>query len=318
MCNAELAMDEILPYTRMSVLEHLPSPPPYVSIHTRTDVEQIRHALPHYLHGSAGVVALIQAFLGTGSKWVCVCANVAAMQIHRHRDAYFLYAVFSRRLALPRTVPELLQHASVPGRPLASGAGPTYVDTAARCLPLGRPGVFFTRTGHMGTSAELAGVCRLVRCPGHMVHTRPELPSTGRHLVVTGEHTPSAWPAHVCVRSPSTLSQADRDTHWESVVFFHVPGAGTTQYRSFPDARHLSGCINAVWADVHHCLPHRSRTLICTRESLSEACLLTYLHVLGVCFHGKNVLPRQFVTPLFLLVRVLETLFLNGVLLPHC
>jgi hypothetical protein len=303
-------MDEILPYTMMSIREHIPTPPHYATIHTRTDVEHIRHCLPSYLQGTHGIVMRIQEFLGYGFKWVCIHANLAAMHTHRHRDAYFVYSVFSRRLALPQTVSDLVRgtHACAHGYLRMH----TYVDTAARCLPLGRPGLFYTRTGHMGTSKELAAVCRLVRCPGRVVAGHHQFSRTGRHLVVTSEHCPSVWPAHVCVRTASTLGPDEYATHWDTVVLFHLPGADTTQYGTFPDARHLSGCIDTVWADVHHSLPHRSHTVICTGEVLSEARLLTYLHVLGVCYHGILLVPRQFVLGTFLLIRVTETLLLNG------
>ena len=305
-------MKELLPYTMLVEHDYVPRPPYYARVHTRSDLEQIRQCVPVYLQGMSGVILLIRDFIGVGYKWICVHANLDEMYANRHRDLYFLYAVLSRRLALPRTLDELLRlHHNYPVKP---HGGPTFVDAASTCLPLGHAGLMYTRTGHMGTSTDLRALCRLVTCHGQVTRVPPDVPGVGRHLVIQMDRETSRWPPHVCVRHPDTLSAQHGETHWDTVTLFHLPGADDVQLRAFPDDRQLSGRIHTIWTHVTQCLPHRSHTIICSDEHLSEARMMTYLHALRVQYNGCVLVPPRFVIPVHTVIRTTETLLLHGVL----
>ena len=285
--------------------------PAYARTSERDVTAQVLHTLPLYLHGSREIIHLIVQFLGDGFKWVSVRANLEELYTNRVRDTYFIYTVFSLLLPTERTIQGMLD--THRGHVFPRRDAPEYTDTCTQPLPVKDTTFHFTRMGHIGTLEHLATVRRTVVCHGHLSNDSRNV-FMGACLVIT-TNPRSDWPANCVVRTVAELTRADFSRLWQSVVLDEILDEDRLDPVAFPDGRHLSGCIEDVWVRLRDLVHGDCRVIIQTRARLTLGRLLSYLYIMRVEFGATLLIPqRHFTVATSVLVRVTETLLLNGVL----
>ena len=190
-------------------------------------------------------------------------------------------------------------------------------------LPLGQCGLYYTRTGHLGTEEELAHLIRTVSCMGYVTPIRPVLSTTGKHVYVTrrtdhwkdvvGTHTDTVQVVHV-----DTIHHLDPGIQWDSVVLDldTIRPSKTSMYCTFPDYRHLSGSICPEWVRIHDTfLLHTTMTIIYTEVPPSSTLdILEYMFLLQTKYMGKRFVGDIFTCGRSSFMRLAETMLLAGML----
>ena len=325
------SINTLIPYTMFPIESSVPRGPTSVQVQTRSGAEHVRTLLPLFLQGSSGVIQLIASFIGQGVKWVQVTGNLS--QIYAQRDAYlyFIYWVFSHRLPIPSTLTNLRKAhvsagavASHSRRPAGAcaRANACVVDTGSRMLPLvgGDAGaLFFTRTGHLGTSHELSHYTRLLTCRGYVTPWKPVIPCTGRHLVVT--HRVAYWKQHdgagcdsnTVVCPTDYLSLLDPTTQWDSVILDHLRPATKSTCWHYPDSRHLSGTISPDWIQVNAVTRCRKQTVVFRTLPCSDLDLVDDMYLLQATYRGERFIVPDYTRERVMVVRVAETMLLEKI-----
>jgi hypothetical protein len=301
--------DEFLPFTMMDVTKFIPRPPIYAAIQVRSVDEHVHHCLPRFLQGTTGVVHLIASFVGYGYKWTRVVGNWRSAYANRHKDLYFLFSVLSQRLPLPTSMGALRCFQPVPPRHRE------YIDLGSRLLPLGSSGLYYTRTGHLGTPSDLKHLIRIVQCNGYVTSQRPTMSNIGRHVVVT-QRKVSGFPSSIRVISMDRLhdlSQEDQETAWDTVVLDHLQPTQLSEYAAFPDDRHLSGSIASSWVLLDRMFSRRKTTIVWTGLPVCERSLLDYMYLLRITYRKERFIRARYIRDCMALCRVAETMLVTGI-----
>jgi hypothetical protein len=312
----------ILPFTMMLPLEtSIPKAiPHYATIQIRSTSDHVRAVVPTYLQGTDGIIRSIASFIGTKYKWVRVLGDIDQVYLNRNKDLYFLFWICSHRLPIPKSFNDLRS----PGYQWChSGVGRRThcVDTGSQMLPIGQSGLYYTRTGHLGTTEELSRLIRTVSCKGFVTLVQPVLPTIGNHVIIT--RRPRYWAdtsytgrvVHV-----DTVPQLDPGIiHWDSVVLdldSIRPSPSCCSVLYFPDHRHVSGSIDAEWVRIHTTLLQRTTmTIVYTEVPPSSTLhLLEYMFLLQTMYRGERFIGADFTQERHSVMRVAETMLLAGMI----
>ena len=297
---------ELLPWTMMTTTSFLPRPPSYAVVQEHSLQEHLLTIVPASLQGTQGVLDLIATFVGVGYRWCRVLGQWKDAYVNRDRDLYFLFSILSRRLPLPTSMEELrCSHRDPPSHQ-------TLIEAGTRFLPLDSSGLYYTRTGHLGTLTDLQRLTRVVRCGGYVTRRQPTLPAMGHHAIIT---TRPQWsyPSSVVRIHPDQLPYVDQDRAWDTVILDHLQPTPASVCVSYPDARHVSGHIAPLWVRIEQVFGRRKQTIIWTETSLSEPCLLEYMYLLQTTYQQCRFISIQYTLPRSVVRRVAETFVLEGI-----
>jgi hypothetical protein len=307
-------MNEVLvPFTMVPLRTAIPRPSMYVTIQTRSAHEHVLSIVPRYLQGTSGVIDLITTFLGSTHKWVRVVGDSEVLYRNRHQDLYFLFWVCSHRLPLPDSFEKLRSHWYRRGtvRRLIC------IDKGSQMIPIGQGGLWYSRTGHMGTREELAHLVRTVSCRGYVTRDEPVLPIVGVHVIVTDR--PDYWSGRVSANTLLVhivdLQTLDPNTPWDSVVLDRISTPIPTCCSVYPDSRHLSGSISADWIRLDTTFPLRKTTIVYTESIASSVEMIEYMFILRTRYRGELFINRVFNRELYSVIRLAETMLLECIII---
>jgi len=308
----------IIPFTMVPLETAVPRAPNYTTIQIQSVSDHVRSIVPTYLQGTDGVIRLISAFIGTTSKWIRILGDMEEVYRNRNTDLYFLFWVCSHRLPIPDSFEQLRSHWY---RRMGTIRRRTHcVDTGSQMLPLGGlGGLCYTRTGHLGTPAELSHLIRTVSCMGYVTSLSPVLSTAVKHVIIT--RRPHYWtdrvgPA-VRVMHVDMIHQLDPGTHWESVVLDLDTIYPSTPSRcgTFPDYRHLSGSISPSWVQIHTTFLLRTMTIVYTQTPPSCTLdILEYMFLLQTTYRGERFVESDFSCERSSFMRLAETMLLSGMI----
>jgi len=294
----------------------IPRGPPYITVHVTSATEHVYSVLPPYLQGTSGLVQLITAFLGTGQIWVRVSGDINTLYTNRDSDLYFLFWVCSHILPIPTSLPVLRSQWSGTKR-MTYSERTSCVDKGSQLLPIGQHGLFYTRTGHLGTLPEMHRYSRSVTWHGYVTHVKPRLSHTGKRIVIITNRV-HHWvddvdaDAHTLVIHVDTIHQLDPTMHWDSVILDNL--CTSTPSIANVYSRQLRGWISPEWVRITDAVPFRRESILYTELRPSDLNLIEYLFLLQTTYNGEECIAKRFTIPTTTLVRVLETLLLEGIL----
>ena len=191
-------------------------------------------------------------------------------------------------------------------------------------LPAGRCGLYYTRSGHLGTVEELAHLTRTVSCMGYVTPIRPVLSTTGKHVIVTrrtkhwkavvGTHTDTVQVVHA-----DTIHHLDPGIHWDSVILDldTIRSSKRSNYYTVPDYPHvqLSGSICPEWGRIHTTFFLRKMTIIYTDVPPSSTLdILEYMFLLQTTYRGERFVESDFSCERSSFMRLAETMLLVGMI----
>ena len=174
-------METILPYTKLSpsaMYQLLANVPSYAKTTCRSSMDLVMKTLPLYLHGSRGVVDMIHRYIGPKDTWVQVDVRVRDMVFYRGRDTFFIYLVLSNidpvQLRIPDTIPLQFNTSNIPVPEHATKMIPFIFDKNYT--------YYRTRTGHLGTCAELLPIVSEISMNGCLTTNRPCIETCYQHM----------------------------------------------------------------------------------------------------------------------------------------
>lgn len=305
----------LMPYTMLPVCTSILKEPLYTQIVIRSTAEHVQSILPRYLQGTSGITQLISSFIGSAYKWVRVMGDMDRIYANRNTDLYLLFWVCSHRLPIPDCIDDLRSHWYRPGTTMTRRR--THcIDKGSQMLPVGQGGLYFTRTGHLGTPTELARLVRSVVCNGYVTATRPLLQTTGRHVLVTNR--PLYWancPAVYTIIGVEHLHSLDPSIAWDSVVLDQIRPSSPSVCYAYPDHRHLSGSISPDWLYVHSAVSKRMQTIVFVAQLPATTLdILDSMYLLQINYRGMQFIGDRFNQERVSFFRLAETLLLEGLL----
>ena len=286
---------------------HVPS---YATLTTRTTLEHVLAILPPSVTGEPGLVRLVAAYIGTDMSWVQIRCDPHQLLRHRDRDMYFVYYSLTNRLPLPRSLVAAAD-VYVP-RPLDAAMYLQSPNAYTRPLPLSGD-VYYTRSGHIGSCAELQCRSQVVECVGYMIDTLP-CPQPGM-VVVTTRRRAVAWRQ---AGFPLVVAAEDLDAGITANTLV-VDGAAIVSslcMHAYPDGRHLSGTVSTVLQCIDHHITRQSTLVLKTPSNLiTDQWIVDCLYLLRVTLNGRRFILQRFTHPRSTMIQAAETLFLQGVLM---
>ena len=299
----------------MIIIDHImiprsisvPRGPDHLTVQIRYVDDHVHSILPSFLQGTPGVIRLISSFIGNAHKWVYVSGDVDLLYKNHDRDLYFLFWVCSHRLPIQETLYSLRDHSSVHRRRVC-------IDRGSQMLPLGHNDLFFTRTGHLGTSKELSPLIRTLSCRGYVTRVKPVLPSVGRHLVITPE--PHEWehvPHGTIVMNMDHIYQLDHGIKWDTVILDNIQAPVPSVCKRYPDDRHLSGSISTTWVSLDNLLLLRQMTIVYVRYPVTDIDIVDYMFLTQTRYRREQFIGSTYTQERTSMIRVSETMFLDGI-----
>jgi hypothetical protein len=308
-----------MPFTMLPLDTSIPRVPHYTTICIRSVYEHVWSVIPSYLQGTDGIIRLIASFVGTNYKWVQVLGDMDEVYRNRNEDLYFLFWVCSHRLPIPESFEELRSQWN---RSAVSTRRTHCVDTGSKMFPVGKCGLYYTRSGHLGTAEDLARLTRTVSCMGYVTPIRPVLSTIGKHAIVTrrpehwqavvGTHTDTVQVVHV-----DTIHHRDPEIHWDTVVLDldSIRPSETSKYYTVGDYRHMSGSICSEWVRIHTAFLLRKMTIIYTEVPPSSTLdILEYMFLLRTKYMCAHFVDENFTCGRSSFMRLAETMLLEGML----
>jgi hypothetical protein len=279
----------------MIIIDHImiprsisvPRGPEYMTVQIRYVDDHVHSILPSFLQGTPGVIQLISSFIGNAHKWVYVSGDVDFLYKNRYRDLYSPSSVHRRRVC---------------------------IDRGSQMLPLGHNDLFFTRTGHLGTSKELSPLIRTLSCRGYVTRMKPVLPSVGRHIVIT--HEPNEWkhvPHGTIVMNMNHIYQLDPGIKWDTVILDNIQAPVPSVCGRYPDDRHLSGSISMTWVFLDNLLLLRQMTIVYVRYPVTDIDIVDYMFLTQTRYRREQFIGSTYTQERTSMRRVSETMFLDGI-----
>jgi hypothetical protein len=293
--------------------ESVPRSSTCVTIQTQSVYEHVCSIIPPSLQGTKGVIQLITTFIGTTYKWVRVIGDIDQVYANRHVDLYFLFWVCSHRLPIPYSLDTLRSnwYRTDTARRLVC------IDKGSQMLPVGKCGLYYTRSGHLGTSEDLSRLIRTVSCRGYVTTIEPELPRLGVHAIVTNRphHWVDRTSNNICIIHVDDVHTLSPDLYWDCVILDHIkPSTPSVCYRH-PDDRHLSGSISPDVIRVDNAFHMRKRTIVYAESPESTIDLIECMFILQTFYIGELFIGKKFTRAYASFVRLTETMLLEGILI---
>jgi hypothetical protein len=231
----------------------------------------------------------------------------------RSKDLYFLFWTCSHLLPVPDSVDELRSEWYRTGNIRRFN----FIDRASQMLPIGKNGLYYTRTGHLGTSRCLRRLTRTISCRGYVTNVEPVPPATsGRHIIVTqrpdywsNRTTPNTYVVHV-----DSLHMINQHLQWTTVILDHIKPATNTSYERNPD-RHINGELSPTWVEIDHVLRTRGCTIVYTDCTSSIHTVLDYMFIVQTRYKSQKFIARKFCVAYSSVLRIAESLLLEGILI---
>ena len=298
----------IMPFTMIPLKSSVPRGPDYLTIQVRTVFEHVQSIVPTYLQGTQGILRLITSFIGPKYKWVQVKGDLIRMYNERcDRDLYFLFWFCSHRLPIPDTLTGF--------RTCCDTRRMICVDKGSQMLPIGRDGLYYTRTGHMGSRQELSHLIRTVSCRGFVTPSQPILPRTGHHIVITrrvGHWTPFV-DSNTDVVHVDQMTRLDPNIQWDSVILDNIQPSTRSSCYLYPDIRHISGNISLEWVLFDTYFKYRKKTIIYMESRSTDIDIVDYMYLLQIRYRGETFIGATYTIERSSLMRVSETMILEGI-----
>jgi hypothetical protein len=298
-----IIMDHVMIRRTVSV----PRGPDYMTVQIQYVNEHVHSILPSFLQGTSGLIQLISSFVGNEHKWIYVSGDVSVLYKNRDADTYFLFWVCSHRLPIQQTLRPQCQHIPVHRRRAC-------IDKGSQMLPLGHTGLFFTRTGHLGTSKELSPLIRTLSCRGYVTRVKPVLPKIGRHLVITRDT--DNWkhaPRNTLVMHMNAIHHLEPGIQWDTVILDNIQSSVSSVCAFYPDARHVSGSICATWVALDNLLLFRQMTIVYVRYPVTDIDIVDYMFITQTRYRGEKFIGTTYTQERSSIMRVAETMFLDGI-----
>jgi hypothetical protein len=297
-----IIMDHVMLPSTISV----PRGPDYMTVRIQYVNDHVHSMLPSFLQGTSGIIQLISSFVGNAHRWIYVSGDVSLLYKNRDKDMYFLFWVCSHRLPIPKkTLQSQCQH---------SRRRIVCIDRASQMLPLGHNGLFFTRTGHLGTSQELSPLIRTLSCRGYVTRVKPVVPTVGRHLVIT--HEPTSWdyvPYGTMVMNMNHIHHLDPSIQWDTVILDNIQAPVPSVCALYPDDRHLSGSICTTWVFLDSLLLMRKTTIVYVRYPVTDIDIVDYMFITQTRYKREQFIGSTYTQERSSIMRVAETMFLDGI-----
>jgi hypothetical protein len=302
----------IIPFTMVPIHTCIPRTLPYITIQTQSAQDHVRTHIPTYLQGTEGVIQLITTFIGSTYKWVRVLGDIDLVYANRRESLYVLFWVCSHRLPIPASLDALRSHWYRTGTVRRLSC----IDKGSQMLPVGRYGLYYTRTGHLGTCEELSHLIRTVSCRGYMTVAEPVLSVHGIHVIVTNrlEYWADRIASNIHVIRVDDVHTLNPDIHWDSVILDHIRPSTPSVFYRYPDDRHLSGSVSTDWIQVDNALRMRRLTIVYEEPISSTVNLLESMFIIQTMYRGEIFIGREFTQEYASVVRLTETLLLEGII----
>jgi hypothetical protein len=297
-------------FLQIPTRETVPKVPHYLQVRAWTTTDYVQQYLPPGLQGTAGVIQMIAAYIGSCQWWVQILGPLERLHQRKTEDAYFIYWLFANILPLPHSLSSLSRPGTTVG-PQRSHC----IEVGSRLIPWDagatQERLYYIRSGHMGTATDLKSHIYTVSCRGYMTNRQPILSGIrGRHLVITD--TIGCWKHthnNTIVCTPQQIHNLDPTTRWDTVILDHI---NPEIYDGQLTGRYIHGRISPSLVRLNALCKHRHHTILYNEWIPEYNRLFNTLFLLHTTYKREKLIAPEFTIALHTVRRVVETLLVSG------